>query len=340
MLEENVIFKCMSGSYLYGTNSETSDKDYRGVFLPNLDDLILAKAPKHYTSSTGSKNDKNTSEDIDETYYSLHYFLELAAKGDTNAIDMLFAYTNKEAVIETSDVWNELIENMDKILTRNVKAYLGYCKGQCIKYSVKGEKLNNFKNFRDFCEMHLYDIDRNGNKLALKDVLINLGYGEYIPKTQSEKIKFDRIDFGGHCYITTEWNKENYISISDVKISLNDNISDAMRKINEVIKSYGKRSENAASNNGADYKAISHCVRVLLQVEQLLTENKITFPLNEADFVKSIKYNQTDMSYDDIMKWIEDKMKYIDEKLLPNSTLREKADYEWIERFILKQYGV
>lgn len=339
MIEENVIFKCMSGSYLYGTNSETSDKDYKGVFIPNLDDLILAKAPKHYTSSTGSKNDKNTSDDIDETYYSLHYFLELAAKGDTNAIDMLFAYTNKEAVIETSDVWNELIENMDKILTRNVKAYLGYCKGQCIKYSVKGEKLNNFKKFRDFCERHLYDIDKNGNKLALKDVLINLGYEEYIPKTQSEKIKFDRIDFGEHCYIITEWNKESFISISDVRISLNDNISDAKRKIEEVIKSYGKRAENAASNNGADYKAISHCVRVLLQVEQLLTENKITFPLKEADFIKSIKYNTTEMTYDEIMTWIEDKMKYIDEKLIPGSTLREKADYEWIENFILKQYG-
>ena len=339
MIEENVIFKCMSGSYLYGTNSETSDKDYKGVFIPNLDDLILAKAPKHYTSSTGSKNDKNTSDDIDETYYSLHYFLELAAKGDTNAIDMLFAYTNKEAVIDTSDVWNELIENMDKILTRNVKAYLGYCKGQCIKYSVKGEKLNNFKKFRDFCERHLYDIDKNGNKLALKDVLINLGYEEYIPKTQSEKIKFDRSDFGEHCYIITEWNKESFISISDVRISLNDNISDAKRKIEEVIKSYGKRAENAASNNGADYKALSHCVRVLLQVEQLLTENKITFPLKEADFIKSIKYNTTEMTYDEIMTWIEDKMKYIDEKLIPGSTLREKADYEWIENFILKQYG-
>ena len=95
MNDETLLFKCLGGSYLYGTNSESSDKDYKGVFLPNLNDLILGKAPKHYTSTTGSSVDRNTADDVDETYYSLQYFLELAAKGDTNAIDILFAYSCK-----------------------------------------------------------------------------------------------------------------------------------------------------------------------------------------------------------------------------------------------------
>ena len=124
MKDEMILFKCLAGSYLYGTNSENSDKDYKGVFLPNINDLILGKAPKHYTSTTGSINERNSSDDIDETYYSLHYFLELAAKGDTNAIDILFAYTNKDAVIIDTPIWNKIIENIDKILTKNVKAYL------------------------------------------------------------------------------------------------------------------------------------------------------------------------------------------------------------------------
>ena len=154
MKDERILFKCLGGSYLYGTNSESSDKDYKGVFLPNLKDLILGKAPKHYTSTTGSFNERNSSDDIDETYYSLHYFLELAGKGDTNAIDILFAYTNENAIIETSPIWNEIIENIDKILTKNVKAYLGYCKSQCIKYSVKGDKLKNYIAFKNFCEKY------------------------------------------------------------------------------------------------------------------------------------------------------------------------------------------
>ena len=36
MKDEMILFKCLGGSYLYGTNSESSDKDYKGVFLPDL----------------------------------------------------------------------------------------------------------------------------------------------------------------------------------------------------------------------------------------------------------------------------------------------------------------
>ncbi len=350
-MKEKIIFKNLSGSYLYGTNGDNSDKDYKGVFLPDLQDLILEKAPKHYTSSTGSSTDKNTADDVDETYYSLQYFLDLAAKGDTNAIDILFAYTNEDAVIYKSDIWNEIIQNIDKILTKNVKAYLGYCKSQSIKYSVKGDKLKNYSTFKNFCEKYLNKTDANGAPITLCDALKFEYFPEdyryvlvnAIPKPggKSLKLSFDdfEFNFGAHCYLETAMNKESYLTISDVKFQIHDSIKSSFKKVEKVISSYGKRAEAAASDNGVDWKAISHCVRVLLQVEELLTTNKITFPLKEAAFVKSIKYNTTKMTYNDIMYWIENKINLIDSKLLPESTLREKADYKWIEQFILKCYG-
>ena len=352
MKDEMILFKCLGGSYLYGTNSESSDKDYKGVFLPNINDLILGKAPKHYTSSTGSSTDKNTADDIDETYYSLHYFLELAAKGDTNAIDILFAYNNKDAVIVDTPIWNKIIENIDKILTKNVKAYLGYCKSQCIKYSIKGDKLKNYNVFKSFCEKYLHKKDTNGAPITLLEALeFEFNTHEYpklvsncIPELGAErnKIAFGetaKFNFGDHCYMETALNKESYITISDVKFQLNDSTKSAYHKVQNVIASYGKRAEAAASDNGVDWKAISHCVRVLLQVEELLTTNKITFPLINANFVKAIKYNTSNMTYEEIMLWIENQIKHIDEVLLPKSTLREKADYKWIETFILNCYG-
>ena len=149
-MKEKILFKTLYGSKLYGTDSENSDIDYKGVFLPNMNDLILGKAPKHYTSSTGNSNNKNTKDDVDETYYSLHYFLELAAKGDTNAIDLLFAHTNPNAVQYIDPIFKKIIANIDKIVTRNVQSYLGYCLGQAKKYIFKGDKLKNFKAFDDF----------------------------------------------------------------------------------------------------------------------------------------------------------------------------------------------
>lgn len=351
MDEQQIIFKTLSGSKLYGTDSEASDTDIKGVFLPTLKELVLCKASRYYTSTTGPVEGRNTSEDTDESYYSLHYFLELAAKGDTNAIDMLFAYTNKDAVLKVSLIWNELIENIDKILTKNVKAYLGYCKSQCMKYSIKGDKLKNYSTFERFCEEYLNQKDEHGAPETLfnclniefsNDDFPNIMSRIWIPPPGERfKVWFDKdteYNFGGHCYMETALNKETYITISDVKFQLNDSIKAAYHKVQKVISSYGKRAEAAANDNGIDWKAISHCVRVLLQVEELLTEGKITFPLTKADFIKAIKYNTSDMTYDEIMTWIEDHIMHIDEVLLPKSTLREKADYKWIETFILKCY--
>lgn len=347
-MKEKLLFKSLSGSYLYGTHSDSSDKDYKGVFIPDLKDLILEKAPKHYTSTTGTNTQKNTKDDVDETYYSLHYFLELAAKGDTNAIDILFSYTNKEAVIYIDPVFQEIINNIDKIITKNVKAYLGYCKSQCIKYSIKGDKLKNFKQFEKFLDYYS-DFKEDSQPLTLGKALnwlLNewvLSYEnpeDYIIKDKvvGKRYKQNIPGFGNNCYVLKMDNKETYLMISDIKFQFLETVQDTKKKLKNVIDSYGKRAEAASNDNGVDWKAISHCLRVLYQVEELLTTNKITFPLVNADFIKSVKYNTSKMSYEEIMKLIEEKISVIENRLLPNSTLREKADYKWIEQFILKQY--
>lgn len=344
MIKERIIFKCIVGSKLYGTDNENSDTDIKGVFLPDIDDLILGKAPKHYTFSSSGKYDKNDKDDVDETYYSLQYFLELAAKGDTNAIDLLFAYTNHTQVIIDTPIWRELIKNIDKIITKNVNAYVGYCKHQAFKYSIKGEKLNNFFEFERFCQT---SIKKYNERITLKEAIENEFCKDFIDNIIKDKINIKEklafsneaiFNFGEHCYIIVAENKEAFLQISDVKFQLLDTINTALHKVNKVIGSYGKRAENAAEQNGADYKAISHCIRVLTQVEELLIDNKITFPLKNAEFIKSIKFNQTDMSYDQIMELIEKKINRIETTLLPKSTLRDKADFIWIKQFILDVY--
>ena len=342
-----LLFETLSGSKLYGTDSEKSDTDIKGVFLPNIEDLILGKAPKTISYSSGSIHDKNTSDDVDKTYYSLQYFLELAAKGETNCIDILFAFTNDNAIQFMSQEWNILIKNIDKIITKNMNAYLGYCRSQCQKYNIKGEKLNNYFAFLKMCEYYINDKNENGSSNTLYNVLCKAFHLDslenMIPKVVEDRTKINfnndvtNYNFGEHCYFTTANNKESYISISDIKFTLSDSVKSAYHKCKNVIDSYGQRAKAAASNDGSDLKALSHCVRVLLQVEELIETGKIVFPLKHADFIKSIKYNTSHLTRDEIMEWIEKKFEYINMQL-EKSTLREKADFNWIKNFILTCY--
>lgn len=340
----NILFQTLAGSKLYGTYSDKSDTDIKGVFLPSIEECILGKTPKTICESTGSEHDRNNSNDVDKTFYSLQYFLQLAAAGETNCIDILFAHTNNEAIQVITPTWKILIDNIDKIITKNMNSYLGFCRSQCQRYSFKGDKLNNYNAFANFCKCRMNNKDENGAPETLGKALSDLFGVDVISKNTNidseERVSIFKEyyqGFGEHAYFVQAKNKEQYIQISSVKFCLFEPTKSAYHKCLKVINSYGQRAINAANANGADMKAISHCVRVLFQVEEILDTGKISFPLKEREFIKSIKYNTTKLSFDEIMDWINIKMDYINKKI-EESDLREKVDHKWINNFILDCY--
>ena len=44
----NLIVKSIFGSHLYGTNTENSDTDYKGIYLPSKNDCYLNNVKKYY----------------------------------------------------------------------------------------------------------------------------------------------------------------------------------------------------------------------------------------------------------------------------------------------------
>ena len=345
-MDEKIIFATYYGSRLYGTAGPNSDTDIKGVFLPTKEDCLLCKAPKHFILNT-NKSGANTKDDTDETYLSLQYFLELLTQGETNALDMFFSYTNREQNITDSPLYRKMIDNADKLITKNVSKYLGYVKSQAIKYSVKGDKLNNFYAFRDFLDnktghVLLKDALLINNVIKFEDLEVKDTSTEYMKGTKliGKRNKIEDTPFGDHVYVLIAENKELYFMISDIKFQMNGTINENKGSLYKTLKSYGQRAENAANDKGADYKALSHAVRVLFQAEELLTTGKITFPLkgDQLKMVHDIKFRQTDMTYEQIVDFIEKKLKDIEENILPNTKLRSKPDYEFIKNLILDAY--
>ena len=80
------------GSSVYGTRVLTSDRDLKGIFIPNYEDILLQRAG--YTgfqdSTKMDKTARNTSEDQDMEWFTLQSVIRLCSEGQSVALDLLF----------------------------------------------------------------------------------------------------------------------------------------------------------------------------------------------------------------------------------------------------------
>ena len=103
----------------------------------------------------------------------------------------------------------------------------------------------------------------------------------------------------------------------------------------KFVEQYGKRAKLAEANEGIDWKAVSHAVRVAYQTHEILMFGSMTLPLPQAWFVKKIK--QGELHYvKEVVPVLESLMDQI-EALSELSSLPEKPDREFWENFIVEK---
>lgn len=306
--DEKIIVKMIFGSHLYGTSTIDSDLDYKGIFLPNKEDIILGKVPKSYNfdTKTGSAQ-KNTSNDIDTEIYSLHYFIELALEGQTVAFDMLHANSNH--IIESSGIWEEIVSERHRFYTRNLKSFIGYARRQAAKYGIKGSRLNAAQEIIDL----LSNFDGN---LRLRDIWNMLPSKEYLYFLEPNQNDIRQYQICGK--IMQETQTINY----------------TLNILKKFCKEYGARAKLAAENKGIDWKAISHAVRAAMQTKELLTKKIITFPLSDANLLLNIKKGKMDYIKEvvPILEKLMDEVKILSSK----SDLPINPDRKYWENFIIE----
>jgi len=308
----NTIVKLKFGSHLYGTNTPESDIDYKGVFLPTIDEIFLNRIPKSINTSTkkSSAIKKNTKDDIDCEIYSLHYFIQLACEGQTVALDMLHAPDNM--ILETSDIWEEIVKNRSRFYTKNLKAFIGYARKQAAKYGIKGSRLNAAKEMMDL-------LASTSEEKRVADVWDKLPLGEHIHIIEPNPHNIEQVQVCGRIIQAT----------SRVKYAL------------EIVKTfydnYGARAEKAAKNEGIDWKAVSHAIRAAYQLKEILEDGTITFPLKEADYVKQVKTGELDYQTDVAVR-LESLMDEV-ESLSLKSDLPEKVNRSFWDDFIINVIG-
>lgn len=299
----NTIVKMLFGSHLYGTDTPESDVDYKGVFLPSREQVLLGRIPEVVSSSTKKGSGKNTSADVDIEMFSLHRFIDMACQGQTVAIDMLHA--PESFWRDATWVWPEIVVNRSRFYTSNMSAFVQYARRQASKYGIKGSRLADAKR--------VYDVLGSYSGVRVADIWKLLPVGGHIHKYESEK----------------PWIYE----VCGRKIQETVAISYARDIIGKFIRNYGERARQAECNEGVDWKAVSHALRAAYQVWQILVEGTITFPLDKAPYLKKVKAGELDYSTEVAPEL--DRMVTEIEELSEKSTLPKQVDREWWDRFVM-----
>jgi len=311
------LIKMKFGSHLYGLNTPSSDMDYKGIFIPDLDDLLLARIKHNDNHSTSSV--KNTADDVDTEWISLHKFIHDAVNGQTYAFDMLHAPDNMivESDVHTKWIWEELQMNREKFYSKNIHAFTGYCKQQATKYGLRGTRIKECKMFLNWLDT--FDPD---SKLSENDYSTypKGKYIKFIPWQNIEQKHPDqqRIDTFQVC--------EKQFQVSVV-------VGYAKMIILTYMSNYGERAKKAEANNGVDWKAVSHAFRVIGEAKQIALENTITFPLDDRDFILDVKLGKYTM--EELSPMLDKRLDDVEAYFI-NSNLPERPDKQFWDKWLLK----
>jgi predicted nucleotidyltransferase len=124
------LYLVVRGSHAYGTNLPTSDTDYAGVFVQDLDSILGM-------SYVEQVNDDNN----DIVIYELRRFLELLAKNNPTILELL--NTPEDCVIYKHPAFDVIFENRDKFLTKVCsQSFGGYAVAQIKKAKGQDKKQN------------------------------------------------------------------------------------------------------------------------------------------------------------------------------------------------------
>lgn len=340
--EFSLICTFITGSHLYGTNTELSDRDERGVFIPSKEYFLgFLKHTKIYEY-------KNKKDDI--VYYEFRNFLNLACQNNPNILEFLFVPENK--LLSSSYTWTKIVENRDLFLSKKAKyTFLGYSNSQ----------FNRIKNHRNWLlnppkkkpersdfgllqNRSLISKDQIGAFNELLSLYMEETYSKHPLKQQIEES--DEIKDFRSIVQNLKTMNENTITAIKTLIPVDDNFIEALIREKAYMQASRewmqyqswKENRNPArakleEKYGYDTKHASHLVRLLNEGSELLLEKKITFPRPEAFMLLDIINGA--FPYELLLE-IVDGFEKTFESLYEESTLPHSPDVNKINELCIK----
>lgn len=307
------------GSHVYGTNLPTSDLDYKVVAFPSARDIVLQRAKHVIVQSTKKPGQlKNTADDIDVETFALHQYLKLLCDGQTVAIDMLF--TPKSFYLnDPHPVWTYIQDNKHQFLHSGLAAFVGYVRQQANKYGIRGSRIATLRSLISLLNQYQPKDKMGSHWQAIEDFCATNDHAEVTPEPTTLKN-------GQTHYMLT---------VCDKSVQQNLRVENALAIFQKALDGYGERALQAERNQGVDWKALLHAVRVGSQAKELLTTGHITFPRPEAELLLEIRQGHID--YKVVASIIEKQLEEVCE-LQKTSVLRVEPNRDLADKIVFDTY--
>lgn len=315
------------GSHLYGLNNANSDEDWKGVFLPSKDELLLNNYPRTIKSSTGDQHSKNGAGDEDLEYISLPRLVELGCRSDTMAIDMLHMPYIPHGLVNPryKEIWDSLVENRTRFYSRNMSSLVGYLKhqaaNQAAKYGVKGSRMSSLKLAIEVLEIHIRE---SGSDSKLTNCI-------------------DMMHLDDNCKLITIVNEKanpphesQYYEVMGKKYQESNTLKYVYDALTKWYDSYGHRARLAEKNEGVDWKALSHALRAGYQVIDIFEQGDFEYPLRQNAYLQDVKEGKLDFKTN-----VQLELEVVTDRamqLSQISTLPEEVDQKFWDDWLLAIY--
>lgn len=276
-----ILFKCLAGSHLYGTNTFDSDEDIRGVFIP----------PKEYFLGFLHQIEQVENKTQDIVYYDIRKFLALCVDVNPNIIELLFVPSEKWLI--SSPEWESIIANKNIFLSKKARwTFSEYAVSQL--HRIKQHRawlLNPPKKQPERKDFGLPE-DRS---LVSKEQLNT--YNELVERAQD--VSEDKLN---SLVEQLQLDVNAMVILQREKAFLNAN-----KTWGQYMNWKQNRNPERAKLEekfGYDVKHAVNLYRLLSEGDELLLEEKISFPRPDIEILKEIM--QGKYSYDELIKLVGD----------------------------------
>lgn len=344
-----LLFKCLSGSRAYNTFTETSDYDYKGVYVQPDNDVL------------GFRYKEQININKDETYYEIRRFVQLLQTANPTVLEMLF--TEPDIALNP---WSIMTACKEKFLTKKCLASFG---GYAVAQLKKAKGLDKKMNWElekmvrkiplDFCT-----VVKDGKTGSLKEWLAHEGMkDEFVGLTKLDKMPncyAIYYDWGGHYgkdlnrpMSAIGFRGVSFEDSNDVRLSSipkghkfettmyynKDAYSTHCCDYNSYQNWLEARNEQryvdtAEHGQKIDGKNMLHCVRLLTMCEEIVTKKTINVKRTyDAEYLKSIRRGEVDLNT--LHEECQMKLDYLNQ-LYADSDLPEHISQDFCHDLVIK----